>query len=184
MIKIMQKKTICPVFILIICFLIFISMGAKNSFAKKERGDAALTSAFSFFVNLKEHNFKKLWRLLTLSSRQYIVGSIENSLIKNNVKIGKNRIYKNMSDGGYIAKAYWDGFLKTFKTSMVLKYSVWKIKSIGSKKAQIEIDYKYAKGPTFLKIYKQKGKWRFGLIESLYGRMLMGKIAHKVLNKF
>ena len=135
-------------------------------------------------MSLKEHNYHKLWGLLTVNSKKYIVGSIENSFKKNNVKIGEKKIYQNMSKGGYIAKAYWTGFLKTFKPDTVLKYSVWKVKSVGSKSAKIEIDYKYGKAPTIFDMYKQKGKWKFGLEESLYGRILMKKITHAVINKF
>ena len=156
----------------------------KNLYAKAARTGSVLTPAFSFFMNLKEHNYDKLWGILTINSKKYIVGGIEKSFKKNSVKIGEKKIYIDMSKGGYIAKAYWTGFLKTFKPDMVLKYSVWKVKSIGSKKAEIEIDYKYGKAPTIFDIYKEKGKWRFGLIESLYGRILMGKITHAVINKF
>ena len=89
-----------------------------------------------------------------------------------------------MEKGGYIAKSYWSGFLKEFKPNMVLKYSTWKIKSLRSKTALIEIDYKYAKAPTLFKMYKQRGKWKFGLFESLYNRVLMRKIVNGVLSKF
>ena len=179
----MQKKTARPLLFAIIYLFLFMGIGVKNLYAK-ERAGVVLTPAYSFFSNLKNHNFKKLWNLLTLNSKQYITDNIENSFKKHHVKIGKNKIYQNMSKGGYIAKAYWTGFLKTFKPNMVLKYSVWKIKSIGSKSAKIEIDYKYGKAPTIFDMYKQNGKWKFGLIESLYGRILMKKITHAVINKF
>jgi hypothetical protein len=150
----------------------------------KERAGAVLTPAYSFFVNLKNHNYIKLWPLLTSFSKQTIVNNIEKSFIRNKIKIGVRRINKSMKNGGYIAKSYWKGFLKGFNPNMVLKYSVWKIKSIGSTTAQIEIDYKYAKAPTFLKIYKQKGRWKLGLFETFYNRLLMKKITNGILNKF
>lgn len=175
----MQRQFI----IILIAAFLTLSFQCGVSYAK-ERAGAVLFPAYSFFVNLKNHNYKKTWSLLTHSSRKTIVKEIEGSFVKKKINIGVRRISKSMKTGGYIAKSYWGGFLKSFNPDMVLKYSAWKVKSIGSKKARIEIDYKYAKAPTFLKMYKQNGKWRLGLMESLYGRILMGKIAHKVLNKF
>ena len=170
----------------VVCLLLFsagLLVNANSSYAKENAGDV-LTPPFSFFLNLKEHNYDKLWGLLTDNSKKYIADSIEKSFKKNHVKIGEKKIYGNMSEGGYIAKAYWGGFLKTFKPNTVLKYSIWKVKSIGSNKAQIAINYKYGKGSTIFDVYKQRGKWKFGLIESLYGRILMKKITHAVINKF
>ena len=176
-----MSKNFFAVCLLLISLALLVN--ANNSYAKENAGDV-LTPAFSFFLNLKEHNYDKLWSLLTNDSKKYIVNSIEKSIKKNHGKITEKKIYGNMSKGGYIAKAYWKGFLKTFKPNMVLKYSIWKVKSIGSNIAQIEINYKYGKGNTIFDVYKQKGKWKFGLIESLYGRLLMKKITHAVINKF
>lgn len=164
--------------------LLLISLPNASCYAKNGKAGEVLFPAYYFFVNLKNHNYKKVWSVLTSSSKKSIIAEIKSSFIKNKIKIGSQKINNSMEKGGYIAKSYWGGFLKEFKPNMVLKYSTWKIKSARSKTAVIEIDYKYAKAPTLFEMYKQHGKWKFGLFESLYNRILMGKIVHGVLNKF
>ena len=170
----------------LVCLSLFLSISLPNASCYAENGKAGevLFPAYSFFVNLKKHNYKKVWSVLTSSSKKSIIAKIKSSFIKNKIKIGSQKINNSMEKGGYIAKSYWGGFLKEFKPNMVLKYSTWKIKSLRSKTALIEIDYKYAKAPTLFKMYKQRGKWKFGLFESLYNRVLMGKIVNGVLSKF
>jgi len=166
-------------FFVLAAMLYVMAFQTANVYAK-ERSGAVLAPAYSFFVNLKNHNFKNIWPLLTRYSRKTIVNDIENSFIKNKIKISADKINKSMKTGGYIAKSYWKGFLTSFNPNMALKYSVWKIKSIGTKTALIELKYKYAKAPTILKVYKQKGRWKFGLIETFYNRILMKKLVHSV----
>ena len=169
-------------------FLVFVFLSllsAKNSYSEGRAGKGAvLYTAYSFFASLKNNNYKKAWSLLTSKSKSFIIDRIKNSFVKNKVNIGKSEIRKSMKTGGYIAKAYWGGFLKSFNPDMLLKYSTWKIKSVSSDSAEIEINYRYAKAPAFLKIFRQNGGWKFGLTETFYSRMLMRKIAKNVINKF
>lgn len=170
--------------IAIISALVCLTLPLK-AYAKNEKAGAVLFPAYSFFVNLNSHNYKNAWSFLTKSSHIAIINEIENSFAKNNIKnISGQKISNSMKNGGFISKSYWRGFLKSFNPKMVIKYSVWTIKSIGAKTAQIEINYKYGKAPTFLKMYKEDGKWKFGLYETFYGRMIMGKIVSGVISKF
>ena len=167
--------------------LFFLNLAsAKNSYSDGQGPgkDAVLYPAYSFFESLKNNNYKKAWSLLTSASKSFIVGRIKDSFVKNRVSTGRAEIRKNMKTGGYIARAYWGGFLKSFNPDMLLKYSTWKIKSVGSGSAEIEIKYRYAKAPAFLKEYRQDGGWKFGLTETFYQRLLMRKIAKNVINKF
>jgi len=81
-----------------------------------------------------------------------------------------------MKSGGGIARAYWSGYLKSFNPKIVLKYSKWKVKSIESDTAEIQINYIYSKQTAFLKVFKEKNKWKFGLTESFWARKALNKM--------
>lgn len=83
-----------------------------------------------------------------------------------------------MKSGGYIAKAYWNGYLKSFNPKIALKYSRWKIKFIRSDSAEIQINYIYSKQTALLKVFKENKEWKFGLIESFWTRKALKNVVN------
>jgi hypothetical protein len=80
--------------------------------------------------------------------------------------MSKDQIKKNFETGGTIAQAYWDSYLDTFDTDMVLEQSRWEMGKIGKGRAQINIIYKKAERPAVIQMFKEEGSWRVGLVET------------------
>lgn len=53
---------------------------------------------------------------------------------------------------------------------MVLNHCSWEIKSIKEKKAIIKLTYEKSERPALLKMFKEKGKWKVGLVETFWPR--------------
>ena len=64
---------------------------------------------------------------------------------------------------------YWNAFVKDFDPSTVLEQSVWNVE-IKPDRAILILRYKRSEYDSELKIYKEDGKWRFGLVESYWTR--------------
>lgn len=182
-----SKKRLGRFYVIVLFALILTGMivfPVKSYSREKAGSGVVLKPAFSFYLNLKEGKYARAWSFLTPVSKEAIIDKIQSFYAKSKIKIKKSRILYNLKTGGRIAKYFWNGYTRSFNPDAVLKYSVWKIKSVGEKKALIEIDYKYGKAPAYFKIYKINGSWKFGLIESLYSRILMKKMANGVFNRF
>jgi hypothetical protein len=60
--------------------------------------------------------------------------------------------------------------MKNFDPNMVLEQSKWEIESVKSDKAEIRILYKKASNPAILRMFKEQGRWKAGLVESFWTR--------------
>ena len=67
-------------------------------------------------------------------------------------------------------KSYWDGFLSTFDPDLALVQSKWGIGTITKYKAEILITHKKSKDPAKIKMFKEEGKWKVGLVETFWSR--------------
>ncbi|MHB8232040.1 MAG: hypothetical protein ACYDDB_03970 [bacterium] len=163
-------------------FVLFFNNGACYAY-KRGAVSAVISPAYSFFADISNRDYAKAWANLTAASQKNIVESIKSAYKSDKINIGSLEIYKNMKSGGDIAAAYWKGYLKSFNPKMLLKYSIWSIKFIHSKIAEIKIKYIYSKHTALLKVFKENKKWKFGLAESLWTRAVLNKdIA--AINKF
>ncbi len=136
--------------------------------SQRLKEEAVLDAATELFKSMERKRLEKIWQLISEKSKKEIVELVYKNLLKNNVKsYTKQDIEKDFENGGPIAKAFWDGYLKNFDPKKILDESVWeKVKFEGHDKARIKIKYKKAKLPFYLKMYKEDGKWKVGLIES------------------
>jgi hypothetical protein len=134
--------------------------------------DAILTTTESFFKALKARDYKGIWIMLTAKSRARIVEDTYKAILKYNKEIGKRvdasikEIERDFETGGPIAREYWDMFLENFNPDMVLEESKWEMGKIGRSKAEVVIQYKRSERPAILQVFKEDGRWRFGLMET------------------
>jgi len=72
--------------------------------------------------------------------------------------------------GGQIAQNYWDAFLRRFDPDAALEHSRWEIGSVGKDRAEILLTYRGADHPATLKMFREDGGWKVGLVETFWSR--------------
>ncbi|MDD5762264.1 MAG: hypothetical protein PHP88_07115 [bacterium] len=72
--------------------------------------------------------------------------------------------------GGPIARDYWDAFLRRFDPDAALEHSRWEIGSVGKDRAEILLTHHGAEHPATLKMFREDGGWKAGLVETFWSR--------------
>jgi hypothetical protein len=72
--------------------------------------------------------------------------------------------------GGPIARDYWDAFLRRFDPDAALEHSRWQIGSVGNDRAEILLTHHGADHPATLKMFREDGGWKAGLVETFWSR--------------
>jgi len=72
--------------------------------------------------------------------------------------------------GGPIARDYWDAFLRRFDPDVALEHSHWQIGSVGNDRAEILLTRHGADRPAVLKMFRENGGWKAGLVETFWSR--------------
>ena len=72
--------------------------------------------------------------------------------------------------GGPIAREYWDAFLRRFDPDAALEHSRWEIGSVGKDRAEILLTYRGADHPATVKMFREDGDWKVGLVETFWSR--------------
>ena len=88
----------------------------------------------------------------------------------NGAEIEKDDIRRSFRQNGLIARNFWNAARSKFDPDMVLEDSHWEIGFIKSNKAEITITYRKSPRPSKLKMYKESGSWRVGLVETFWSR--------------
>ncbi|MDD3249079.1 MAG: hypothetical protein PHF23_01715 [Smithellaceae bacterium] len=165
-----MKRT--ALLIAIFCILLFASGAASAQSIDAAQQEQILSATESFFVQLKNKNYAAAWSSLSAKSRAKIVSNVRKENKKTGVESNDEALVKEFTAGGAIAKAYWDAFLFVFNPDIVLQDSKWEMGKIGSKEAEVVLQYKKSERPAILKLYKEDNAWKFGLDESFGARGL------------
>ena len=107
---------------------------------------------------------------LTTKSKDTIVDDVYKELIKSNNSYSRDQLKKDFDQNGNISKSYWDAFLTVFNPDMVLEESKWEMGLTEKDKSEIIITYKKAERPAILKMFKEDGQWKVGLVETFWTR--------------
>jgi len=165
--------------ILFIAFIILFgctSSATRNSNSKEKslsNINPVLSSAEDFFISIKESNFQTSWDLLSAKSKNKIIKEIYNASRGNGIEIEKNDIQNSFRQTGLIAINFWNAARSHFDPDMVLEESHWEIGFIKNSKAEITITYRKSSLPSNLKMYKEHGYWKVGLVETFWPRKYM-----------
>ncbi len=151
-----------------ISLLIFILFDYNLLKASDNDLNIILDTAETFFRSLADRDFKKSWEILTSKSRTLIVNEIHNNFKANKIIYTHEQLNTDFQINGIIAKTYWGGFLKSFDPKIVLDECIWE--KVLSKKnyAEIVIRYKKSEHPFHLRMYKEDGIWKVGLVETFW----------------
>lgn len=139
------------------------------TFADKAE-DEILSVTEGFFIALKEKRFADAWDMLTAKSKNTIIDEVYREVNKTNSKIGKEVVKEEFDKKGELFSIYWNTFTQKFDPDTVLEQSVWNIGEIKHDRATLILRYKKSEYDSELQIYKEEGKWKFGLVESYWTR--------------
>lgn len=155
---------------LIIIFVFFAVISSAVTLYADKTEDEILYRTEGFFIALREKRFADAWELLTIKSKDTIIAEVYKDINKTRAKIGKEVVKEEFDKKGDLFLIYWNAFVRDFDPSTVLEQSVWNMGEIKDNKAIIILQYKKTEYPAELKIYKENGKWQFGLVESFWTR--------------
>lgn len=132
-----------------------------------------LHQAEGLFRNMRGRDYPAIWALLSGKSREAIVEDV----VKESGRFGEGAvdaggIARDFAQGGPIARAYWDGYLREFDPETALTESRWEIGKVGEDSAEIRITHERAEQPAVLRMFREDGIWKVGLIETFRPRPL------------
>ena len=149
---------------LLILLLVFVSFFAVASDYE------ALESCESFFTSLKKRDYVKVWDSLSKESQKKIVNEVFSAVKKADANIDAPAVKTDFESCSTLCQSYWNSFLERFNPDYALNDSEW---SLGEQKkdyAEIILRYKNSSDPSIMKMYREKGVWRFGLTETFWTR--------------
>ncbi|MCX7769936.1 MAG: hypothetical protein N2202_02520 [Proteobacteria bacterium] len=127
-----------------------------------------LDSAETFFKSLEDRNFDKVWFYLSKKSQEKLIDDVYNASKSTGVTYSIEQLRSDFSINGFIAKSYWNGFLKDFDPHTVLNDCIWEKVLKKRDSAEIIIRHKKSENPFNLKMIKENGEWKVGLVETFW----------------
>lgn len=133
--------------------------------------DKILNSAETFFISMKNKDYKRIWEGLSLRSKKTIVNDVNRAMAKSGqTDSTADNIYNDFEGGSQIARSYWNAYLGSFDPDIVLNESKWEIGAIEKERAVINLTYKKSGKPAILQMFKEESNWKVGLVETFWPR--------------
>jgi hypothetical protein len=130
---------------------------------------AILARAESLFRSMKSRDYPAIFAALSTKSRETIVAETSSALARDPAP-GPEAIRGDFVAGGPIARDYWDAFLRRFDPDAALEHSRWEIGSVGNDRAEVLLTHHGAERPAVLKMFREDGGWKAGLVETFWSR--------------
>jgi len=139
---------------------------------------AILARAESLFQSMKLRDYPAIFAALSAKSRETIVAETSSALataetpfaLTRDPAPGPEAVRNDFVAGGPIARDYWDAFLRRFDPDAALEHSRWEIASVGKDRAEILLTHHGADHPATLKMFREDGGWKAGLVETFWPR--------------
>jgi hypothetical protein len=139
---------------------------------------AILARAESLFQAMKSRDYAAIFAVLSAKSRETIVAETASALAAadtpsipaKNPAPDREALRSDFIAGGPIARDYWDAFLRRFDPDAALEHSRWEIGSVGKDRAEILLTHHGADHPATLKMFREDGGWKAGLVETFWSR--------------
>lgn len=131
---------------------------------------AILARAESLFQSMKSRDYAAIFAALSAKSRETIVAETLSALAAaaKNPAPDREAVRRDFVAGGPIARDYWDAFLRRFDPDAALEHSRWEIGSVGKDRAEIFLTHHGADHPATLKMFREDGGWKAGLVETFW----------------
>ena len=153
--------------LLVLCALILLSPAVRGAAGEQDDLSGVLTSAERFFQCLRKGSFGQAWSFLSVRSRETIAADIYKG---SGGQYSKEQIKGDLKAGGMIARSYWTGVLESFDPLLILEQSRWEEGFVRPDTAELLITYRKSKYPVHLKLFKESGSWKVGMVESFWTR--------------
>ena len=151
---------------------------------------AIVDRAESLFQSMKSRDYPAIFAALSAKSRETIVAetAAASAAAAKQAPPGKataadtpsapekasppdpEAVRSDFIAGGPIARDYWDAFLRRFDPDAALEHSRWEIGSVGKDRAEILLTHHRADHPATLKMFREDGDWKVGLVETFWSR--------------
>jgi hypothetical protein len=139
---------------------------------------AILSRAESLFQTMKARDYPAIFAALSAKSRETIVAETSAALAAAAKQAPPAKasppdpeaVRGDFVAGGPIARDYWDAFLRRFDPDAALEHSRWEIGSVGKDRAEILLTHHGADRPATLKMFREDGGWKVGLVETFWSR--------------
>jgi len=131
---------------------------------------AILAAAESLFQSMKARDYPATWSVLTEKSRDTIVSDTDEAIRKaGGTAIPKERLREDFAEGGPTCRQYWEGFLRRFDPDDALERSRWEMGVMEKDRAEVLITHRGADRPAVLRMFREGGSWKVGLVETFWG---------------
>ena len=133
---------------------------------------AILDRAESLFQSMKARDYPAIFAALSAKSRETIISETLSALAAaaKQAPTDPEALRSEFTAGGPIARDYWDAFLRRFDPDAPLEHSRWEIGSVEKDRAEILITHHRADHPATLKMFREDGDWKVGLVETFWSR--------------
>jgi hypothetical protein len=139
--------------------------------AVADETDDIVQSAESLFKAMKQKDYTGIWMELTVKSRKTIAEEVykkTRDAARTAYSVGT--VEKDFAEGGPVAIEYWDAFLHNFDPDDVLEYNEWEMGPVKRDTAEIRLLHKNAENAARLRMFKENGRWKVGLVETFWNR--------------
>ena len=180
------------VFLLLACPSRFLAAAPARAASPEDHPavPAILARAESLFQSMKVRDYPAIFAALSAKSRGTIVAETTSALSAarqatpgkpsaadsppsappRDPAPGPEAVRRDFVAGGPIARDYWDAFLRRFDPDAALEHSRWEIGSVGKDRAEILLTHHGADHPATLKMFREDGGWKVGLVETFWAR--------------
>ncbi len=133
--------------------------------------NGAVSAAEATFQAMKARDYRGIWERLTAKSQETVAGETLEALAKEGKGgIGRDALLADFRDGGPVARSYWDAFLTNFNPDLALAESRWEAADTGPGRVLVLITHKTSDRPAAVQMAREGGAWKFGLVETFWGR--------------
>jgi hypothetical protein len=159
------------VYLLLACPSLFLAAAPARAASPQDDPavPAILARAESLFQSMKSRDYPAVFAALSAKSRETIVAETSSALARDPAP-GPEAVRRDFVAGGPIARDYWDAFLRRFDPDDALEHSRWEIGSVEKDRAEILLTHHGADHPATLKMFREDGGWKAGLVETFWSR--------------
>jgi hypothetical protein len=155
--------------IVVIALLVIFSL-TYPVLSQTEEDLAMLKAGEGFFLVLKNREYGKIWGFLSQGSKERIVKDVVKAISERGETSNEESIRKDFENLGPVSFAYWSTFAQHFDPDLVLLESTWKLGKRKEREGEIILTHRQGRRPAVLRMFKENGEWKVGLVESFWTR--------------
>ncbi|MBZ0158525.1 MAG: hypothetical protein K8I29_20200 [Alphaproteobacteria bacterium] len=163
-------KSFVSAFVIFVVCTASLGVPTETIASSDKESNEVLAAAEELFVALRSRDYTKVWGRITEASRTTIVGDVHKRLDKSKIDFSKEKVTEDFARCDDLCRTYWSNFLLNFEPNTVLTDSIWDLGFIKKNRAEIIITYKKATNSAKLKMMREEGQWKVGLVETFWTR--------------